>query len=397
MKKSTFVVLGLLALTAAAVFAQAKPPKAQQIVDASVPVEQSAILYFPKESVVLMFNDTKFGVVGPVSVKNLAGKGGQNASQYKIANPILQVPAGKGSVVAGIQASQVNTPVGLRKVTYTFAPGHYYQMATVFNNITDAGEAAKKIVAEAFTKGIDWCFIDITDEVNAGKKDYKEKWESMNKNGEMGKDHVIEPFVVTDDSAYAPLKPVKASKVIDPAVPYEQSAFLYFDKEFQVLKFNDITYPKLFGRLTGDGKSDGAAAKIVKPTMQIPAGKQTVVASAEKSAYGKQITYNFLPGHHYQAVEAINFDVSKGLGSAMFGVLKDSVVSKSDEKTGMKDNKDWYFIDITYYLKAGLKSFEDMYNYETTSGSNGKGQIRENWYWIELDVVGDDKGLKVNK
>jgi len=396
MKKKMFLVLGLLALTVTVVFAQAKTPKAQKIVDPSVPVDQSAILYFPKDSMVLMFNDTKFGTVGPVSVKNLAGAGGQNASQYKIANPILQVPAGKGSVVAGIQASQINTPVGLRKVTYTFSPGHYYQMATVFNNV-DLGEAAKKVATELLTKGMDWCFIDITDEVNAGKKDFKEKWESMNKNGEMGKGHVIEAFVVTDDSMYAPEKPVKASKIIDPDVPYEQSAFLYFDKEFQVLKFNDITYPKLFGRLTGDGKSDGTAAKIVKPTMQIPAGKQSVVASAEKSAYGKTLTYTFLPGHHYQAVEAINMDLSKGVGSAMFGALKDSVTTKTDEKTGMKDNKDWYFIDITYYIRAGLKNFADMYSYEMTSGSNGKGQIRENWNWIEIDVAGDDKGVKLNK
>jgi len=385
MKKTCFMVLGLLVLTAAAIFAQAKTPKAQQILDPSVPIEQSAILYFPSDSVVLMFNDTKFGLVGPVSTKNLAGKGGQNASQWKIANPILQVPAGKATVIGGIQISQVNTPVGLRSVTYTFQPGRYYQMATVFNKV-DAGEAAKKVIAELFTKGMDWCFVDITDEVNGGKKDFEAKWKSMVSNGEMGKDHVIKTFVVTDDSVYAPLKPVKAKKVIDESIPYEQSAILYFDKEFQIFKFNDITYPKMFGKLTGDGKAEGLSAKIVKPIMQIPAGKQTVIASTDGKTRGKQLTYTFLPGHHYQAVRVYNMDLSKGIGGAMFGALKDGV-TKSNEIP------DWYFIDITYYLKAGLKAFDDMYMYESYSGSNGKGQVRENWEWLELDA---STGVKVN-
>jgi len=396
MKKSTFLVLGLLVLTVGSAFAQAKPPKAQVIVDTSVPVEQSAILFFPKDSVVLMFNDTKFGLVGPVSVKNLAGKGGQNASQWQIANPILQVPAGEHTVVAGILASQVNIPIGLRRVTYTFQPGRYYQMATVFNNV-DAGEAAKKVMSEMLIKGMDWCFVDITDEVKAGKKSYEEKWKSMVKNGEMGKDHVIEPFVVTDDSAYAPLKPVKAKKVIDPSVPYDQSAFLYFDKEFQILRFNDIAYPKIFGKLSGDGKSDGTSAKIVKPILQIPAGTHTIIASAEgKWEFGRKLTYTFLPGHHYQAVIKQNMDMSKGFGSAMFGALKDNV-------SGQRQRPDWYFIDITYYLKAGLKSFSDMYMYETTAGLNGKDQVREDWDWIEIniDLTGEEGSkpldVKVNK
>jgi len=392
MKKSTFLVLGLLVLTVSSVFAQAKPPKAQVIVDPSVAIEQSAILFFPRDSVVLMFNDKKFGLVGPVSTKNLAGKGGQNASQWKIANPILQVPAGKGTVIAGILAEQVNTPIGLRSVTYTFQPGRYYQMATVFNNV-DVGEAAKKVMAELWTKGMDWCFVDITDEVNAGKKDYEDKWKSMVKNGEMGKDQVIEAFVVTDDSAYPPLKPVKAKKVFDPSVPYEQSAILYFDKEFQVIKFNDFTYPKIFGKLTGDGKSNGTAAKIVKPILQIPAGTQTIVASAEGKSYGRKLTYNFLPGHHYQAIEVINFDLSKGVGAAMFGAMKDDL-------TKTKQRKDWYFIDITYYLKAGLKSFDDIYTYYITTASGGKDQVREDWDWIEInvDLTGEGQsGVKVNK
>jgi len=393
MKKNMFLVLGLLALTVTAVFAQAKPPKAQVIVDPSVSIDQSAILFFPKGGIVLMFNDTKFGLVGPVSVKNLAGKGGDGASQWKIANPILQVPAGKGTVIAGILAEQINTPIGLRSVTYTFQPGHYYQMATVFNNV-DAKEAAKKVKTELFTKGMDWCFVDITDEVNAGKKDYEEKWRSMVKNGEMGKDHVIKAFVVTDDSAYPPLKPVKAKKVFDPSVPYEQSAILYFDKEFQILKFNDFTYPKIFGKLKGDGKSNGTAAKIVKPILQIPAGTQTVIASAEGKSWGRKLTYTFLPGHHYQAVELINFDISKeGVGAAMFGAMKDDL-------TKTKGYKDWYFIDITYYLKAGLKSFDDIYTYYITTASGGKDQVREDWDWLEInvDLTGEGQsGVKINK
>jgi len=390
MKKSTFLVLGLLVLTVTAVFAQAKPPKAQVVVDPSVPVEQSAILFFPKESVVLMFNDKKFGLVGPVSTKNLEGKGGQNASQWKIANPILQVPAGKHTVVAAGQASLVNTPVGLKKVTCDFQPGRYYQMATVFNNINDIKEATKKIYEEAFSKGLDWCFVDITDEVKAGKKDYEEKWRSLAKNGEMGKGQVIEPFVVTDDSAYAPLKPVKANKIIDPSVPYEQSAFLYFDKEFQILKFNDITYKKVFGKLTGDGKSKDSEAIIVKPLMQIPAGTHTVIASAEGKFNGKKITKNFLPGHHYQAVSVFEIDISKGMGAAMFGALKTSVTDKNKIK-------DWFFVDITNYLKAGLKNFSDLYTYYSVSGADKKNQPREDWYWIEIDYSGENPPVKVNK
>jgi len=339
-----------------------------------------------------MFNDKKFGLVGPVSTKNLAGKGGQNASQWKIANPILQVPAGEHTIVAGIQVSQINTPVGLRSVTYTFQPGRYYQMATVFNNV-DAKEAAKLVITELFTKGMDWCFVDITDEVKAGKKDYEEKWKSMVKNGEMGKDHTIKPIVITDDSVYPPFKPVKAKKVFDPSVPYEQSAILYFDKEFQVLKFNDFTYPKIFGKLTGDGKSGGLDAKIVKPLLQIPAGTQTVIASAEGKYNGKKLTHTFLPGHHYQAVRVYNFDLSKGLGGAMFGAMKDSVTNRNAIP-------DWYFIDITYYLRAGLKAFDDMYTYESLSGSNGKDQVREDWLWVEIkiDLTGEgESGVKVNK
>jgi len=386
-----FLVLGLLVLSVATVFAQAKPPKAQVIVDPSVPVDQSAILFFPKDSVVLMFNDTKFGLVGPVSAKNLAGKGGSGASQWKIANPILQVPAGEHSVVAGILNSQVNLPIGLRKVTYTFQPGHYYQMATVFNNVS-VGEAAKKVISELPTKGMDWCFVDITDEVNAGKKDYEEKWKSLVSKGEMGKDQVITTFVVTDDSAYPPFKPVKAKKVIDPSVPYEQSAFLYFDKEFQILKFNDITYPKMFGKLTGDGKSKDQDCLIVKPIMQIPAGTQVVIASPEGKAYGRKITYNFLPGHHYQAVRTLDMDLSKGVGSAMFGALKDGVTKKNERP-------DWYFIDITYYLRAGLKAFDDIYMYYSTNGLSGKDQAREDWDWIEIkvDLSGEGQsGVKLN-
>jgi hypothetical protein len=390
MKKNTFLVLVLLVLTSAAVFAQAKPPKAQTIVDPKVPIDQSAILYFPKDSMVLMFNDTKFGLVGPVSVKNLAGKGGSGASQYKIANPILQVPAGQGTVVAAIQAGQINTPIGLRSVTYNFQAGRYYQMATVFNKV-DIGEAAKKIITDLYTKGMDWCFVDITDEVNGGKKDFKEKWESLVSKGEMGKDQVIKPFVVTDDSAYAPLKPVKAKEIIDKNIPYEQSAILYFDKEFQILKFNDTTFPKVFGKLTGDGKSDDMSCKIVKPLMQIPAGKQTIIASAEGKTWGKKLTYNFLPGRHYQAVKVSNTDMSEGLGNMMFNAFKDSVSGGTT---------DWYFIDITNYLKAGLKSFEDIYMYYSNNGLNGKDQIREDWQWVEIniDLTGDKKpvGAKVN-
>jgi hypothetical protein len=385
--KKTFLILGLLALTVTTVFAQAKP-KAQRIIDTSVPFEQSAVLYFPKDSMVLMFNDTKFGMVGPVSTKNLAGKGGQNASQYRIADPILQVPAGEHTVVAGIQASQINTPIGLRSVTYTFQAGRYYQMATVFNNV-NIGEAAKKVMDELFVKGMDWCFVDITDEVNAGKKDFKDKWESMVSKGEMGKGQVIKAFVITDDSAYAPVKPVKAKKVVDESVPYEQSAFLYFDKDFQILKFNDITYPKVFGKLTGDGKSDGQSCKIVKPLMQIPAGKQTVIASAEGKSWGKKLTYTFLPGRHYQAVIVNKMDLSKGFGNAMFGAMKDGL-------TGGNETPDWYFIDITDYIRAGLKSFDDMYMYESFTGLNGKNQVREDWQWIEIDLTGEDKGVKVN-
>jgi len=194
MKKSVLLILGLLILTGTSVFAQAKPPKAKKVVDKNVPIEESAIIYIPKDSYVMMFDETKFGVVGPVSAMGVAGAGGQNASQYKIANPILQIPAGKHSIVGTVEAQITNLPNGCRKVTYTFLPGHYYQMATIFNKVDDVGAATAQIIGDMAKKGIDWCFIDITDEVNAGKKDYKEKWEKMNKNGEMGKDHVIQVF-----------------------------------------------------------------------------------------------------------------------------------------------------------------------------------------------------------
>jgi hypothetical protein len=324
-----------------------------------------------------------------VSTKNLAGKGGQNASQFKIANPILQVPAGEHTVIASQLNDNINTPVGLRSVTYTFLPGHYYQMATVFHSENlSISEMAKKVIAEMPTKGMDWCFVDITDEVNAGKKDYKEKWESMVKKGEMGKDHVITAFVVTDTSAYAALKPVKAKKVIDESVPYEQSAFLYFNQEFQILQFNDIRYPKMFGKFKGDGKAKGTEAIIIKPLMQIPAGTQTIIAGVNGEGNGRKMTYNFLPGHHYQAVFYYNADMSKGIGSLMLSGLKDAA--------GGKKIQDWYFIDITYYLQAGVKSFSDIYMYESVTGLNGKDQVREDWYWIEIDLTGEKDVLSVN-
>jgi hypothetical protein len=61
--KKTFLIF-MLTLIATAVFAQVKTPKAEKVLDPSVPFEQNAVLYFPKDSVVLMFDDIKCGVKG---------------------------------------------------------------------------------------------------------------------------------------------------------------------------------------------------------------------------------------------------------------------------------------------------------------------------------------------
>jgi len=77
----------------------------------------------------------------------------------------------------------------------------------------------------------------------------------------------------------------------------------------------------------------------------------------------------------------------------MVGALKTSVMDKNKIK-------DWFFVDITYYLKAGLKNFSDLYTYYSVSGADKKNQPREDWQWIEInvDLTGEgESGVKVNK
>jgi len=186
MKRNMFLIFGLLALTVTAVYAQ---PKAKKVLDKNVPVDESAILYFPGDSVVYQCDDTKFGVVGTVSTMNLKGSGGDYSS--KIAKPILQVPAGQRTITANAQS---NSYYDGRKVTADLLPGHYYQLVLKLDTSEGTGKGIGNVMLTSMLGGVDWCFLDITDEVKAGKKSFKEKWEALAKQGELGKDQVMELY-----------------------------------------------------------------------------------------------------------------------------------------------------------------------------------------------------------
>jgi hypothetical protein len=186
--KKTLFILGLLLLTVTAVFAQAKTPKAKKIIDKNVPIEESAILYFPGGSVVFQYDDTKFGVVGPFSFMNLKGRGGDYSG--RVARPILQIPAGNHTITAAFGKKYYDG----RKVTFDFLPGRYYQMQLMPDYSNGVGSGFGSMALTTMLGGADWCFVDITDEVKAGKNSFREKWEALAFKGELGKDHVIEMY-----------------------------------------------------------------------------------------------------------------------------------------------------------------------------------------------------------
>jgi hypothetical protein len=184
MKKNTFLVLGLLILTVTMVFAQAKPPKAKKVLDASIPIEESAIIYVPKGSTVFQCDDTVFGKIVPLTIGNLKGDGGDLLG--KIAKPILQVPAGERTITASAEDTKFDVN---RKITSTFLPGHYYQIVYLAKG--NPGQAiAGMMKASLSGNGTDWCFFDITEEVKAGKKKFD--WEKAVIDGVLGEGQVIE-------------------------------------------------------------------------------------------------------------------------------------------------------------------------------------------------------------
>jgi hypothetical protein len=185
LKRNAFLILGLLALTVTAVFAQ---PKAKKILDKTVPADQSAIIFAPKGAVIYRCDNTTFGIVTDVmAMKNLKGSGGDAVDG--IAKPILQIPAGKHTIIANIDENNYGKG---RMVTHTFLPGHYYQMVLFFNNTSGADylKEIAKLMATSRLTGVDWCFLDITEEVKAKKK--KSSFMEVSRRGEIGKGQTIE-------------------------------------------------------------------------------------------------------------------------------------------------------------------------------------------------------------
>jgi len=183
MKKNTFLVLGLLALAVTTVYAQ---PKAKNILDKNVPIEESAIIYVPKGSTVFQCDDTVFGKIVPLTIGNLKGDGGDLTG--KVAKPILQVPAGERIITASANDTKF---AANRRITYTFLPGHYYQMAVLAKG--NVGQVMKDMMMVSLTgDGMDWCFFDITEQIKAGKKKFEEEWTKAVTDGVLGEGHVIE-------------------------------------------------------------------------------------------------------------------------------------------------------------------------------------------------------------
>jgi hypothetical protein len=188
MKKNTFLVFGLLVLTVTMVFAQAKPPKAKKVLDVNVPIEESAVIFVPKGSALYQCDDIKFGkVVAGTDFGSLKGAGGDLIGA--IAKPILQIPAGEHTII-GTAGSDKPSVSKNRMITYTFLPGHYYQMSFIGKG--SGMEMAMQMGKQGFMeRGINWCFFDMTEEVKAGKKDFNERYFKAAGEGALGKDHVI--------------------------------------------------------------------------------------------------------------------------------------------------------------------------------------------------------------
>ena len=183
MKRNVFLVLGLLTLTVTAVFAQ---PKAAKILDKNVPIGESAILYIPNECTVFQCDDTVFGKIVPLTIGNLKGGGGDTTG--KIAKPILQIPAGERVITAAMSSTKYNDS---RKITYTFLPGHYYQMVVLASG--DPAKVLKDMMLASLSgDSAEWCFFDITEIINAKKKNFENEWKAAVSAGTLGEGHVIE-------------------------------------------------------------------------------------------------------------------------------------------------------------------------------------------------------------
>jgi hypothetical protein len=187
-KKCNFNFRTIGILTVTTVFAQT--PKAKKILDKTVPADQSAIIFASKGTFIHRCDDTTFGIVTDVlAVNNLKGAGPNGFDE--IGKPILQIPAGVHTITGNLSDRNENNYGKGRKVTHDFLPGHYYQMV-IHMNLTE-GDIAKELVklsASAVLTGMEWCFLDITEEVKAKKK--KSSYMEATKRGEIGVGQTIE-------------------------------------------------------------------------------------------------------------------------------------------------------------------------------------------------------------
>jgi hypothetical protein len=193
------LVLGILALALTMlVFAGCGSLK---IVDKNVPVEESAFIHIPKDCGVQKVDDTVYGFDTPVmSMGYVKGSGGEvlpyindyvNPKDLKIANPSIQVPAGKHTVRGVINTGNFWNG---RDVTHTFVAGRHYQM--VWKLSYEAGVSLQDNYSKVYGEllkanlpggsGLDWCFFDITDAVKAKNKGMPGYYDIYMK-GELGK------------------------------------------------------------------------------------------------------------------------------------------------------------------------------------------------------------------
>jgi hypothetical protein len=177
--KNLFKLFGIIAMVA--VIGALTGCASMKVVDKNVPVEESAIIYASKGAFIHKCDDTKFGIVTDVlSMNNLKGRG--SATFDEIGKPILQIPAGQHTIAGNIDGDSYAHG---RLVTHDFLPGHCYQMVYLMN-LTEgdiAKELAKVMLGSAVT-GVDWCFLDITEEVKAKKK--KSSFMETSRRGEIG-------------------------------------------------------------------------------------------------------------------------------------------------------------------------------------------------------------------
>ncbi|MDR0495017.1 MAG: hypothetical protein LBG95_05250 [Treponema sp.] len=177
MKKNTVFFLGLMALmSCASLFAASI-----KAFDKSVPAEESATIYIPKGSVVFMINGTKYGVKGN------GGESWQNkGKELQIAKPSFLIPSGEHTVRGAVENTYDYTA---RNVTNTFIAGRHYQMVIKFPAGFNFGNVFKEF-AKSNAVGMDWCFLDITEAVEAKKKGVP-GYAEMVDSGELGEGQVI--------------------------------------------------------------------------------------------------------------------------------------------------------------------------------------------------------------